>query len=327
MIITQTPFRISFVGGGTDFKDYYKMSPGKVISTTINKFIYVTLNERFDGKIHLRYSQIEEVDRVDELQHDIVREALKMFGIESGIEIVIISDIPSKGSGLGSSSALAVGLLNALHIYRHDVIFPALLAEEACQLEIDILGAPIGKQDQYSAAYGGVRKYTFNSDNCVEVSQFESIHSGLQLRYLQESSMLFYLGNARQANPILKEHTENIELKRSYLDEQVSLVNDFERYLETSEHTITPGELINLGWTAKKALSTKVSNSEIDSVIQKAKDAGAFGVKVCGAGGGGFLYVLCHESNQEQVRIALKQLHELPFKFHSKGSEVIYISY
>ena len=464
MIITKTPFRVSFVGGGTDFKDYYKNSYGSVISSTIDKYIYVTVNEKFDGKIHVRYSQIEEVEKVDNLGNAIIREALKLVGIDCGIEIVTISDIPTIGSGLGSSSALAVGLLNALYAFKGYRMNPYDLAVQACKLEIDILKSPIGKQDQWACflkgekvltkgvygdkpvpienikmgdfvwsfdektsrkeldrvvstnrrkvssyvvikfsngnqikcteehpiyvvgcgwsevknikigdsvvqslfnpkikiievidiqkvdeevdvfnieteknhnyfvygilvhncAIGGLNKFKFLPNEIVECSSLLRECNFHRLKSFEENSMLFYLGFSKLSDRILREHKENIDVKKDFLDKLKSLVDDFEKWMNGIEVPCLPNLLINLSWEYKKQLSSGYTNESIDKVINKVLSMKDTGVKLCGAGGGGFMFVICDKKNQNILRQKLTGLIELPFKFAFKGSEIIY---
>lgn len=322
MIICKSPFRISYIGGGTDFKGYYNKNGGAVISTAINKYIYVAINSKFDGKVHLRYSQIEEVDIVNQLQHNIVREALKMFGINDNIEIVITSDIPSKGCGLGSSSALSVALINAISRYTNQILMPKQLAEMACNLEINILNAPIGKQDQYACAFGGLRKYVFHNDENVDVQTYLETS---QLHELERCTMLFYLGYTRSANDILQKHTENILTKSDYLDSMMSLVYKFDALLLSSDNVIEQlGELISASWEYKKQMSDGYSSNRIDNIIAGTLNEGAYGAKLCGAGGGGFMLVLCEPEKQQHIRNKFEELQELKFNFHNNGSEIIY---
>lgn len=322
MIITRTPFRISYAGGGTDFKDFYNEEFGAVISTSINKYLYITVNEKFDNKIHLRYSQSEEVDKLDDIQHSIIREALRLVGIKKGIEIVSISDVPAKGSGLGSSSAFTVGLLNALYTLKGCGPSPKFLAEMACALEIDILKAPIGKQDQYACAYGGLNRFVFTK-NSVDVVNLNQISKYSKIKQLQDESMLFYLGNTRSANNILKTHKENIQNNINLLTDLRSSVFTLQAWLSGEDSLHSFGNTINTSWSIKKKMSNCTSN-EIESIIKEAKDNGASGVKLVGAGGGGFMLVSCPTNYQNDVRFALKNLHELNFSFTNKGSEVIF---
>lgn len=327
MIITRTPFRVSLVGGGTDFKDYYKLDYGSVISSTIDKYLYVTINGKFDGKINIRYSHTEEVNNIDAIINPIIREALKMTNITNSIEITTISDVPMKGTGLGSSSALAVGLLNALYTYKGYNVSNFDLANQACKLEIDILNAPIGKQDQFAAAIGGLRYYRFNKDesvNCVDLLRdalFERV------RFLEESLLLFHLGTNRSSNDILKKHKENIDSNKKYLDNMVAFTEDLLLWLKGEKSTYHPGSLLDMSWEYKKQLSDgKCSSVDIDCIISKIRKLNILGTKIVGAGGGGFLLVMCEKEQQSEVRQALSNLQELPFKFTNKGSEVIYNS-
>jgi len=325
MIISRTPFRISFVGGGTDFKDYYKINGGAVISTTIDKYVYITVNPKFDNKIHLRYSEIECVDDVDHLKHSIVKEALRMVDIKGGVEIVIISDIPTKGSGIGSSSSLSVGLLNALFCYVGKNLSAEELAQKACELEIKNLGAPIGKQDQYIAAYGNFNCIQFWSSEEVIVTSLFSQYKR-KIDWLEKSTMLFYLGS-RPSNPILETHKKNIPNKQDVLDKQKKLVFSFIEWLATKKEDYQKvGNLITNSWTYKKEMTPQATSEQTDTLFLKILDAGAFGAKLCGAGGGGFLMVLCEEENQQKIRSVLCDFLELDFSFEKKGSEVIYAS-
>lgn len=216
MIISRTPLRVSFAGGGTDLADYYRTGFGAVVSCTIRKYVYVTVNKRFDDDIRVSYSKTEIVNSVDELEHGLVREALKKVGIRNGIEITTIADIPSKGTGLGSSSAITVGLLNALYAFKGYRAGPKKLAEEACEIEIDKLGEPIGKQDQYIAAYGGIQHIRFNADDTVVLDPV--ITPAKTKREIENHLMLFYTGRTRQARDILSKQKDNTHANRKALD-------------------------------------------------------------------------------------------------------------
>ena len=249
-----------------------------------------------------------------------------MMGIIKGIEIVTISDIPTLGSGLGSSSALAVGLLNALYAFKGHKAQPETLAQKACELEIEILKSPIGKQDQWASALGGFNHFIFNPDGSVSREDLLLSSNYNKIKWLENNSLLFYLGFTRSANGILKEHKNNIanQNKKYYLDLMKLLVNDFKFWLQDDKVSHTPGALINTGWTYKKQMAKGYTNKEIDSLIQKTLDAGACGIKLCGGGGGGFMLVICEKDNQHNLRIALKDLHELKFDFEEEGSRIIY---
>ncbi len=329
MIITRTPFRVSYCGGGTDFPDYFLNHGGKVISSTIDKYIYVSVNSKFDGKINLRYSHTEEVNNIDEIQHGIIRECMRISGISSGVEIAIISDIPTKGSGLGGSSALTVGLLNALYAYKKCYVGSEFLAEMACQIELDVLQSPIGKQDQFSSAFGGLNLLEFDMEG-YEVSDLRMDASSERIKELENNSMLFYTGQTREANGILEDHKNNITLNKEFLDELKNYVLAFQDWLNckfTCIHSNVkniPQKILNDSWKLKKITSPKSSNSEIDKIINDLIKIDGVGVKLCGAGGGGFMLVYCDTKLQPLVREKLLYLHELPFKFSNNGSEIIY---
>jgi D-glycero-alpha-D-manno-heptose-7-phosphate kinase len=321
MIITQTPLRISFAGGGTDFHDYYVRSGGCVVSTAIDKYIYVIIKERFDGKIRIGYSRTEMVDEVGEIEHELVREAMRRVGIERGVEISTMADIPSEGSGLGSSSSVTVGLLHALYAYKGILVTPDQLARQACEIEIDTLGKPIGKQDQYIAAFGGLRLIQFHPDNSVSVEAVPL--SDEKRRRFGESLLLFYTGITRRADHILSEQKDNIESKAAILDQLKAQTADICEAL-TSDNMNRVGRILDAGWRHKRQLAGKISNTEIDALYDRALDAGAMGGKIAGAGGGGFLLLFCPPDRQTTVREALRGLKELPFSLERDGTKVIF---
>ena len=321
MIVTQTPLRISFLGGGTDFKDFYCQEDGWVISTAIDKHVYVIVKERFDKKIYVNYSRKEIVDRVDELQHELVREAMRLTGVEKGIEITTLSDIPSEGSGLGSSSSITVGLLQALYTYR-GVIKPAeVLAEEACRIEIDLGNKPIGKQDQYIAAYGGMQFIRFKRDETVEIETIE-LENGVK-RQLNENLILLFTNKTRKSSTILTEQRRNIKDRMDILRQMKVLALQSKECLVQCDFDEF-GKLLHQGWVLKKQMASKISNGEVDEMYQTARGAGAIGGKITGAGGGGFLLLYCPKSAQDKVRAALSHLRELPFQLERDGSKVIF---
>ena len=320
MIITQTPLRISFAGGGSDFRGFYKDYGGAVLSTTIDKYIYVILKSRFDDHIRVGYSTTELVEHIDQLKHELVRESMRLVGIAHGIEISTMADVPSTGSGLGASSSVTVGLLNALYAYRGDVQTAATLAQEAAEIEIDVLGKPIGKQDHYAAAYGNLRRFTFNPDESVEVKTIDVARP--ILRALDDALLLFYTGYGREASAVLLEQTQNTSDNRPSLNQMVALVDDMEACLLAGELDAF-GRCLHRGWELKKSLASKISNNHIDTLYQSALAAGALGGKIVGAGGGGFLLLYCPHAKQEAVRQALGHLRELPFRFEYDGSKVI----
>lgn len=320
MIIVEAPLRLSFLGGGTDFEDFYLKHGGAVLSSAINKRIYIIVKERFDDMIYVNYSQKEIVDDVGKLKHDLVREAIRLSGITRGIEITTLADVPSEGTGLGSSSALTVGLLQALYAYQGITVTAATLAEEACHIEVEILGRPIGRQDQYIAAYGNTQFITFNGNGIkmepVPVSPEDK-------RKLSDSLLLFYTGNGRRSSDILAEQKSNIGKQISTLNQlKVLAYKAREALCEGSLDEL--GEIMHQGWELKKGLASKITNPLIDDVYQRARRAGAIGGKISGAGGGGFLLLYCRREKQDDVRQAVNGLRELPFRFQPDGSKVIF---
>ena len=323
MIITKTPLRVSFTGGGTDMADYYaNHGGGAVVSSAINKYIYITVNPKFDNKIRISYSKTEIVDTVDELNHEIARVALKMAGISGGIEITSIADIPA-GTGLGSSSTFTVGLLNALYTYAGKILSPSEMAERACQIEIDILGHPIGKQDQYAAAFGGMNHFAFNPDGTVTRTQIVLNES--DKRRMSRKLMFFYTGITRNADNILSEQKANISDKVMIMGLMKSQADSMRDTLINDGFTEDFGLMLREGWQYKKNLATHITDPQISEYYDKALDAGAIGGKLLGAGGGGFLLFYCDEWFQPNVEEALG-LRRMDFRFTKNGSRVIFSS-
>ena len=321
MIITQTPLRISFFGGGTDFRDFYRHEGGCVLSSAIDKYIFVIVKRRFDRMIRLGYTHTELVEQIDQLQHDLVREALRMAGVTSQIEIGTLGDIPSSGSGLGSSSTVTVGVLNALYNYRNDPHTQEQLAQGACKIEIDVLGKPIGKQDQYICAYGGLRFIRFLPDEEVIIDKIELDDS--ELRRLNQQLMLFYTKNIRRTDSVLSEQRSKIPDRMDTLRAMAELAYKGRTLLENGDFDAF-GRLLDTGWQLKKTLASKISNDEIDRYYQLAIEAGALGGKITGAGGGGFMLLYCPREKLYNVRAALRELLELPFHLEPDGSKVIF---
>lgn len=321
MIITQTPLRISFAGGGTDFAGFYCKEGGCVLSSAIDKYIYVIAKERFDQKIRVGYSRTEMVDSIDEIEHELVREAMRKVGIHGGIEIATMADIPSEGSGLGSSSSVTVGLLNCLYAYKGEIRPAEDLAREACEIEIDVLGKPIGKQDQYIAAYGGLRMFHFLQDHTVKVESVPINEN--QRRQLSESLMLFFTGITRKSSVVLQEQKQNIVDKNDTLCKMRDQSYDVKRCL-TNGNMNRLGKILREGWEHKKLLAGGISNSYINDLYERALKAGALGGKIAGAGGGGFLLLFCPPARQNNVRAALSDLKELPFNLERDGTKVIF---
>ncbi len=322
MIISRTPFRISFAGGGTDLKDFYKLEPGAVTSTAINKYMYITVNKRFDHTIRVSYSSTEIVDAVDKIAHPIVREALKTAGLKDSLEITSIADIPAK-TGLGSSSSFAVGLLHALYAYQGQHVPAERLAAEACKIEIDILGEPIGKQDQYIAAYGGLEHIRFNPDESVYVDPV--ICPSKTKKLLDKNLLLFYTGVTRKTSEILRKQKQATKLKLAYLEEMRNLAVKIREILIEGSDLDEFGEILHQNWLLKAQLVSGISNKKIDGYYRKARESGALGGKILGAGGGGFLLLYCPERNQGKLRQVLSALEEIPFDFEPQGSKIIYV--
>ena len=319
MIVVQTPLRISFIGGGTDFDDFYVTNGGAVLSTAIDKCTYVIVKERFDDMIYVNYSKKEIVDRVNDLEHALVREAMRMTGVDKGVEITTLADVPSEGTGLGSSSSITVGLLQALYTYQGQSVTAEDLARQACQIELDILGKPVGRQDQYICAYGNLRFITFGSSG-VQMEKIELAKEAK--RRLNESLLLFYTGIPRQASQILNEQKANINNHLTELREMAQLAVEAKKAI-TNEAFDEFGQLLHYGWELKKQLSSNVTNTEIDDMYQTARKAQAIGGKITGAGGGGFLLLYCPPERRDNVRSSLRGLRELPFLFEEDGSKVI----
>jgi D-glycero-alpha-D-manno-heptose-7-phosphate kinase len=321
MIITQTPLRIGLLGGGTDLPDYYREHGGRVLNCAIDKYIYVIVKQRFDDDIYVNYSKKEIVSRVEDLEHELVREAMLMTGVAKGVEITTLADIPSAGgSGLGSSSAVTVGLLHALFAYQGRQVLAADLAERACMIEIEHCGKPIGKQDQYIAAFGGIRDIRFGPGD--EVVAEELVLASEQRRALQQQIMLFYTGVTRSAESILSEQNANVEVARPDFDLLRDLAGFAVGSLRAGDVEAI-GPAVRRSWEAKRRLATRVSNEQVDLAVSRAIDAGALGAKLTGAGGGGFLLVICPVERQQAVRQALADMQELPVKFDRLGSRIV----
>ncbi len=321
MVISQTPLRIGIAGGGTDSADFYRREEGCVLNAAVDKFVYVIAKERFDNKIYLNYSQKEIVDSVEQIQHDLIREAMRKTGVAEGVEITTLADIPSEGSGLGSSGSITVGLLNALYIYQGVQVTAQTLAEEACNIEINVLDKPIGKQDQYIAAYGGIRLFQFHRDESVSVEKVSLGNSEILL--LGSNLLLFYTDKTRKSDPILNRQRQNIEKKLESLRRMKGQALEACDLLSARDFDAV-GRLLHQGWQYKKGLASGISNSEIDQMYQRALDAGALGGKISGAGGGGFLLLYVPREKQNAVRKALNQYRELPFFLEHDGSKIIF---
>jgi len=318
MLITKTPLRISLIGGGTDTKEFYTKHPGAVVSFAINHYIYVMINKKFDGKFRVSYSKTENVDTIDDIQHNLVREALRLNNIRTGLEIVTVSDIPGNGTGLGSSSALTVGLVNA---FSQDVP-PAVLAERAFVVENEKCGNPTGKQDAYASAFGGVNYMQFGKRS-VEVSPIHA--SEAWQKDFESHSLLLWTGLARDGNEILRTQSRNFSSGGNMeIGKQVAQLASYLCIaISDSENMVHIGGLIAEAWKVKKFFANGISNSRIDEWHDTAISCGAYGGKLCGAGGGGFLFLLAPPDSHAKI-VEQTGLRRVNFKIEPKGSEVIY---
>jgi len=325
MIITRTPLRISFVGGGSDLPAFYEQQQGAVVSTSINKYIYINVNPKFDHKIRASYSVTEIVDGVENVKHELIRESLKLLGIDKGIEITSISDIPSQGTGLGSSGSYTVGLLNALYSYSGHLAGAERLAHEACHIEIDRCNRSGGKQDQYIAAYGGLQYIRFNPDGTVFVDPI--ICRPQTKDTLQKNMLMFYTGLTRNSEDILATQAQETRAnpnKQAVLREMVNLAHQLYRAL--CENLVDVfGEILHTNWLLKRQLVNSISNDTIDTWYERARSAGAIGGKLMGAGGGGFLLFYAPRERHQDICRVLPELQPVPFAFSPQGSKVIYV--
>ncbi|MEC7730611.1 MAG: GHMP kinase [Candidatus Neomarinimicrobiota bacterium] len=326
MIITRTPFRISFAGGGTDLREFYSQEPGRVISTSIDKYIYVVIKRQLgivEHKYRINWSHVEFKDKIEDIEHPIVREALKFFKVDYPIEITTFSDIPGQ-TGLGSSSSFAVGLVNALHALRGEMVTKHTLASEAAHIEVDVLGRAMGKQDHFAAAYGNLNVFTFNPDESVTV---EPVLYRPEIKKAIESNLLmFYLKTKRDASDILKTQQKETQNKLNSLRELQDLVMPLRDFISNSSGNELNkfGEFLDKGWKIKRELTDKISSDEIDNYYQKAKDSGAIGGKLLGAGGGGFLLLYVEAKHHQSVIDALSELFCLPIGFDDSGTRITY---
>jgi len=324
MIISKTPLRMSFVGGGSDLPSYYQRFGGAVVSTTIDQYVYITVNKKFDDNIRLSYSITEDVSSVDEIKHNLVRAALTNLNIRGGIEITSIADIPSKGTGLGSSSSFTVGLLHALYAYEGRYRSSEHLASESCLVEIDICKEPIGKQDQYAAAYGGLNLIRFDPDGTVSVDPI--ICRPETVDQIQQSIVAFYTGVTRSASGLLSRQSESMSLSRKKqvtMQKMVQLAYLLREELQKNNADVF-GEILHENWVLKKSLSQEISNSGIDHWYERAMVAGASGGKLLGAGAGGFMIFFAPRERHEAIRNALSDLRPVNFRFENSGSRIIF---
>lgn len=319
MVITKTPLRVSFCGGGSDIEYFYSKYGGAVLSSAINKYIYVIINKKFSKGYRVSYNLMENVQDIDEIKHPIVRNVLEHLGIEDDLEISTISDIPSSGSGLGSSSSFTVGLMNALYSYRELNFDKYELAEKSCFIEIEKCREPIGKQDQYAAAFGGLNFIVFNPSGEVRVEKLKLEES--VLKTLQENLIFFYTGISRSASKVLADQKMNSysEKNEKNLVRMVELAYELKGDLEKN-NIDNFGNILHEGWMLKKSLGSLISNENIDEWYEMAINAGAIGGKILGAGAGGFLMFYCPKERQDKLLEKLNFLRRVDFKFESQGS-------
>ena len=323
MIISRTPFRISFAGGGSDLPSFYHRETGAVLSTSIDKYMYIAIHPFFEkDKIQLKYSKTELVDNIDKIKHPIFREVLNMYGL-TGIDLNSIADIPS-GTGLGSSSSFTVGLLNAVRTYLGKATSGQRLGELACDVEINKVGSPIGKQDQYAAACGGLNFITFYGDETVNVEKI--IMKPEKKRELDENLMMVFVGGEHSANEILKGQAQAISAEDKFQIQRrmVSLAYDLRKCLEGNDIDDF-GRILHEGWLMKKSLTSGISNGAVDEMYEKGIKAGAMGGKLLGAGGAGFILFYCPKEKQDDFRKQMGNINEMKFHFDDFGSKIIYI--
>ena len=325
MIISQTPFRISFAGGGSDLPSYYRKHGGAVVSSAIDKFVYVTVSRKFDHALRISYSRTEEVEKTSDVQHPIVREGLTMLGISGGLEITSVADIPSRGTGLGSSSSFAVGLMQALHAMQGRHVSAAQLADEACEIEIGRCKEPIGKQDQYAAAYGGLNYIRFLPDDTVQV---EPIALSREARSTIDSCFLmFYTGITRSASEILAVQSNMMASeneKAQAMHRMVACAGELRDEIWKGNFDAI-GQILHENWLLKKSLAPGISNSKINGWYERAMGAGALGGKLLGAGGGGFLLFYANPETHEAICSELQELRPIPFAMEARGTRIIFV--
>lgn len=323
MIVSKTPLRMSYVGGGSDLGSFYREELGAVLSTSIDKYIYIAVNRKFDGKVRVSYSKTEEVDEAAQVEHPLVREALKMLEISGGIEIASLADIPSKGSGLGSSSSFVVGLLNALYAYKNRYASKAQLAREACDIEINRCGEPIGKQDQYAAAFGGLNLIRFHSDETVSVDPV--ICSPELMSEVENSALVFFTGRTRSASAVLKAQSDAMKQsdRRGLMRRMVQLAFDLKMELESGsiDHF---GSILDENWRLKAQLSAGITDPQIDEWYERGIRAGAKGGKLLGAGNGGFMMFFAPPEVHAAIKKALGELQPVSFRFDRNGAQVVF---
>jgi D-glycero-alpha-D-manno-heptose-7-phosphate kinase len=324
IVVTQTPLRVSFAGGGTDLPTYYQEDHGAVFSTTIDKYVYVTVKRHgpvFDEKIRVNYSVSESVGEIDAVRNDIVRECLRFLNVEPPIYVSVVSDLPDS-SGLGGSSAFAVGLLNALHTFRGERVTAGQLAEEASHIEIEVLGQPIGKQDQYAAAVGGLNLLSFRSGGDVTVQPQRAQNGAVD--DLFDRLLMLWTGHQRRSSSVLFEQRDRTPDKRAELGRMREQAYELQALMaEATPDFDRFGAILREGWDLKRGLAGAVTSDQIDGWYARAIEAGATGGKLCGAGGGGFLLFLVEGERQAKVLDSLSELRSVPVRYEAHGSRVL----
>jgi D-glycero-alpha-D-manno-heptose-7-phosphate kinase len=323
MLISQTPFRVSFAGGGTDLAAFYRDEWGAVLSTSIQRHVYVTVHERFEPNIRVSYSKTEVADSVDEVRHSLVRESLRRTEVTGPLEVTTIADVPA-GTGLGSSSSLTVGLLNALHAHAGRRPNSAELARQACDVEIVRLSQPIGKQDHYAAAFGGLNYIRFNSDDSVEIAPL-ACRSGT-IEELEQHVIIVYTQLQRSASEILDRQRASTHSKRTVLRAMRDLAGELRDNLEGRFDAPTFGRHLHEAWQMKRELVTGITNTQVDAAYTAALTAGAWGGKLLGAGGGGFLLLFAAPERHSAILEKLQRPRTLPFKIEPNGSRIVFSS-
>jgi D-glycero-alpha-D-manno-heptose-7-phosphate kinase len=325
VIISRTPLRLSLVGGGSDLPVFYRRFGGAVVSTAIDQFVYVTINKKFDEKIRVSYSRTEEARSVERIRHPLVREAMRLLEIKGGVEITSIADIPARGTGLGSSSSFTVGLLHVLHAYAERYTSAEQLAREACVIELERCGEPIGKQDQYAAAFGGLNFIQFHPDDSVTVEPIICKRETIQ--ELQDHTLFFYTGLTRSASAILKHQQTGLaaeKKKQNVTRRMAELAHSLRRELQQNR-VVSVGDLVHEGWCLKKSLASGISSGQLDEWYLKARKAGAIGGKLLGAGAGGFFMFQAPPERHDAIARALAPLRRMKFRFEPQGSRIIFV--
>ena len=322
MILSRAPLRISLAGGGSDLPSYYREHSGSVLSFTINKFVYVALHSFFSGGIRLAYSATEHVSSIEQIKHPLIRETLMLMDYRNSIEISSMADVPGNGTGLGSSSAFTVALLRAIHQKLNLPLTPKLLAEMACKVELELCGEPIGKQDQFASAFGGLKTYAFHKDDQVEIISDPTLEN--KSEFLENSLSLFYTDISRSSSEILKhQNSLNLEGNSQATQKIAGLLDEMTRAVRNEDH-ISMGRILNENWSYKKSISQNSTSTKLEEIYQRALTSGFIGGKLVGAGGGGFLLLVSDPRDKRNLIEKLHPLKHLPFKFHNSGAEIVF---